>query len=86
MAALAGITASLLGLLLFSSWIWKLERREVYAAMDNLSRTANDLIKKIETSDGNARMTQEMGHILTKQENVEALLREATQVTGSSQR
>ena len=80
MAGLTGIITALVGLSLFSSWVGKLERQELHAAIDSLSRSMDDVIKKMETSDNHARMTQEVGHILTRQESVAGVLREVTRI------
>ena len=79
-AGLTGITTALVGLSLFSSWVGKLERQELHAAIDSLSRSMDDVTKKMETSDNHARMTQEVGHILTRQESVAGVLREVTRI------
>ena len=79
-AGLTGVSIALTGLMLFSSWVWRLERHELHAAMDNLSQSANDVITKMETGNRNARMTQEIGHILTRQETVAGVLNEVTRI------
>ena len=79
-AGLTGLLAALTGLMFFSSWVGKLQRQELYAGIDNLSRSTDDMARKMETSDNNTRMTQEIGHILTKQESVAGVLHEVTRI------
>ena len=52
----------------------------MHAVVESLSRSTVDAIEKMEASENNARMTQEIGHILTRQESVAGLLSEVTRI------
>jgi signal transduction histidine kinase/CheY-like chemotaxis protein/HPt (histidine-containing phosphotransfer) domain-containing protein len=79
-AGLTGLAASLAVLMTFSAWLGNLERKELHAGMDNLSRSTNDLIRKMEIGDTNARVIRETGEILAKQDSMEDVLEEVSRI------
>jgi signal transduction histidine kinase/CheY-like chemotaxis protein/HPt (histidine-containing phosphotransfer) domain-containing protein len=75
-AALFGIAVCLALLSFLSARLGKVERQDVYTALDNLTRSTYNLMEKVETNETNTRVTHEIGQILARQDSIADILHE----------
>ncbi len=67
-------------LLALSARAWRTEKNELRSAMGNLRSTAELLVEKVEVHQNHARLTQEIGRVLTRQRSIEGILEEVARV------
>lgn len=70
--------AVLVALLLFSSYIWKLERKEFQDGINNLSLSTEEVVKKMETSIKNMDFARQVVVALSLESNREGMMKQIT--------
>ncbi len=70
--------AVLAGLLAFSTLVWRLERKELYAGIDNLSRSTDEVVKKMETSRTHMDFTRQIIVALSLERDREGMMEQIT--------
>ena len=74
------LALSSLALLALSAKGWNRERKELTSMLESQTSLAGELLEKNDASDNNARMTQEIGHVLTRQDSVPDVVREVARI------
>ena len=74
------LALSSLALLALSAKAWNRERKELTSMLESQTSLAGELLEKNDASDNNARMTQEIGHVLTRQDSVPDVVREVARI------
>jgi diguanylate cyclase (GGDEF)-like protein/PAS domain S-box-containing protein len=74
------LAVSLAAALILSLIASSTERREFVSILENQRSLIDRLLEKENASDNNARMTQEIGQVLTAQDSVPAILREVARI------
>jgi HD-GYP domain-containing protein (c-di-GMP phosphodiesterase class II)/predicted hydrocarbon binding protein len=77
-AGLIAIIVALAVLLVFSTLVWNLERKELNAGIDNLSRSTDEVVKKMETSRKNMDFTRQIIVSLSLQKSREGMMEQIT--------
>ncbi len=79
-ASLLFLALSLVALLALSAKAWRAERKELTSMLESQTSLAGEFLQKNDASDNNARMTQEIGHVLTRQDSVADVVREVARI------
>ena len=74
------LALSLAALLALSAKAWKTERKELTSMLESQTSLAGELLEKNDASDNNARMSQEIGHVLTRQDSLEDVVGEVARI------
>jgi diguanylate cyclase (GGDEF)-like protein/PAS domain S-box-containing protein len=74
----ASMLVTLAAVLALSAKAWRMENNELCSAIENLRSATETLIEKTELQRNQARLMQDIGHVLTRQKSIEGIMQEVT--------
>jgi HD-GYP domain-containing protein (c-di-GMP phosphodiesterase class II)/predicted hydrocarbon binding protein len=77
---LVGALSGLVAWLLFSSYVWKLERKELHEGISNLSRSTEEVVGKMETSIKNMDFARQVIVALSTETDREGMIKQITSI------